>query len=212
MPISHSNDFPARSYGSADNFFEDYINRLAAAARSVNSQSIVAAASILNDTFAKGGVLYVCGNGGSAAIADHACCDILRTARRDSRLNSRIFSLNGSSALTTAIANDAAYEQVFVEQLSMLSRPGDALLAISSSGNSLNIVRALDWARAHSVRTIAFTGFTGGRAAQIAEVNVHVDAHNYGIVEDVHQSLMHALAQFLRQQSMPAELIPERAF
>jgi phosphoheptose isomerase len=90
--------------------------------------------------------------------------------------------------------------------------PGDVLLAISSSGNSANILRALEWARGHGVATIAMTGFDGGGARALADVELHVPASNYGIVEDVHQSLMHCLAQFLRQQAMPPELIGRRAF
>jgi D-sedoheptulose 7-phosphate isomerase len=93
-----------------------------------------------------------------------------------------------------------------------MANPGDVLLTVSSSGNSENIVRAVRLARENKVHTISMTGFDGGRSAELADVNLHVRAANYGIVEDVHQSLMHALAQFLRQQAMPAGLIDQRKF
>jgi phosphoheptose isomerase len=91
---------------------------------------------------------------------------------------------------------------VFALQLRSLGRPGDVLIAISSSGNSPNIVQALSWARDNGLRTIAMTGFAGGKAREVAEITLHVAAENYGVVEDVHQSLMHLLAQWLRQNHL----------
>ena len=96
--------------------------------------------------------------------------------------------------------------------LRTMARPGDVLISISSSGNSENIVRAVAWARDNGVGTIALTGFSGGRSADDADVNLHVDAANYGVVEDVHQSLIHVLAQYLRQKAMPPELVASRTF
>jgi phosphoheptose isomerase len=86
------------------------------------------------------------------------------------------------------------------------------LITISASGNSENIVRAVEWARRHGVRTIAMTGFSGGRSARLADVNLHVAADNYGVVEDLHQSLMHCLSQFLRQRAMRPELVRQARF
>ena len=86
------------------------------------------------------------------------------------------------------------------------------LITISASGNSENIVRPIEWARRNGVKTIALTGFEGGRSARLADVNLHVDARNYGVVEDVHQSLMHVLSQFMRQAAMAADKIPGARF
>ena len=95
-------------------------------------------------------------------------------------------------------------------QLSTLATQGDALITISSSGNSENIVRAATWAKANGLPVISMTGFDGGRSAGIADVNLHVKQDNYGVVEDVHQSLMHILAQYVRQTEMPEALIKKR--
>ena len=114
--------------------------------------------------------------------------------------------------MITAIANDLDYGEVFAYQLKSFARPGDVLITISSSGDSENVVRAVQWARDNGVRTIALTGFTGGRTAKLAEVNLHVEADNYGVIEDVHQSLMHVLAQFIRMARMPRELVAARKF
>jgi D-sedoheptulose 7-phosphate isomerase/D-glycero-D-manno-heptose 1,7-bisphosphate phosphatase len=104
------------------------------------------------------------------------------------------------------------YENIFVYQLQSQSRPGDVLVAVSSSGRSPNIVQALTWARDNGLRTIAVTGFDGGAAKTAAEASVHVDCTNYGIVEDVHQAIMHALAQYIRQSRMATDTISASVF
>jgi D-sedoheptulose 7-phosphate isomerase/D-glycero-D-manno-heptose 1,7-bisphosphate phosphatase len=114
--------------------------------------------------------------------------------------------------LLTAIANDIGYENVFAYQLQSQSEPGDVLISVSSSGRSPNIVHALKWARDHGLRTISITGFEGGTARTTAEVAIHVDSTNYGVVEDLHQAIMHALAQYIRQSRMSADSISTTVF
>ncbi|MCA1907049.1 MAG: SIS domain-containing protein, partial [Magnetospirillum sp.] len=111
-----------------------------------------------------------------------------------------------------AIANDIAYSEVFAWQVGQLGRPGDVLITISSSGDSENVVRAIQAAKALGIKTISMTGFSGGRTASLADVNIHVVADNYGIIEDVHQSIMHVLAHFIRLSHMPADLVSSRKF
>ena len=96
---------------------------------------------------------------------------------------------------------------MFVYQLRTLAEPGDVLITISSSGDSENVVRAVTWARENQVQSIAFTGFAGGRTAKLATVNIHVAADNYGVIEDLHQSIMHVLAHSLRMDGMSVERI-----
>jgi phosphoheptose isomerase len=112
----------------------------------------------------------------------------------------------------TAIANDLAFEDVFAYQLETQAGPGDVLFAVSSSGRSANIVRAVTWARDNGLATVALTGFTGGGARAVADVSVHVDSTNYGIIEDLHQTITHALAQYLRQSRMSADAIASTVF
>lgn len=156
--------------------------------------------------------MFSCGNGGSAAIANHLQCDHVKGVRTATDLVPRVVSLSANVELITAIANDMAYEDVFVYQLQSQSGPGDVLIAVSSSERSPNIVRALTWARDHDIRTIALTGFSGGQARAVAEVTIHVDSANYGIVEDLHQGIMHALAQYIRQSRMTADAISSSVF
>ena len=146
--------------------------------------------------------------GGSAAIANHLVCDHLKGIRTDTDLAPKVHSLSSTVELITAIANDIGTEEIFSFQLSSLAQEGDVLIAISSSGASPNIVRVIEEARARKVVTIAMTGFAGAPAAGLADVSLHVDAHNYGVIEDVHQSLMHILAQYIRHSHLhdPAAL------
>lgn len=161
---------------------------------------------------ADGGIIYSCGNGGSAAVALDLVCDHCKATQSDITLRPRIYSLSATVEIITAVSNDLSYDEVFVYQLRSLARPGDALVSISSGGDSENIVRAVRWAKEDDIPVIAMTGFSGGRSADLADVNLHVDAKNYGIIEDTHQSLMHILAQYIRQAHMEAIVIRERTF
>ncbi|MFZ2043273.1 MAG: SIS domain-containing protein, partial [Trebonia sp.] len=107
---------------------------------------------------------------------------------------------------------DIGYHEIFVYQLQSQARAGDVLIAVSSSGRSRNIVDALTWARDNGLRTIAITGFEGGAARTVADVAIHVDCTNYGVVEDLHQAVMHALAQYVRHTRMAADTISETVF
>ena len=97
-------------------------------------------------------------------------------------------------------------------QLSTMAISGDVLITISASGNSENIVRACRWAKTHNIQIISMTGFDGGRSASLSDVNLHVKADNYGIIEDIHQSLMHILAQYIRLKHMDINLVKEKNF
>jgi D-sedoheptulose 7-phosphate isomerase len=204
--------FPDQKYSTAEEFASAYFRGLSAALDTIDRTQIVRAAAILRAAIDKDQVIFSCGNGGSAAIANHLLCDCSKGIRTDTSMRPRVLSLSSATEMITAIANDIAFDEVFVYQLQSAARPGDVLITISSSGNSENIVRAIAWARTAGMKTIAMSGFSGGRSAQLADVNLHVTAHNYGLVEDVHQSLMHILSQYLRQSEMPAALIASRKF
>jgi phosphoheptose isomerase len=144
------------------------------------------------------GTLWVAGNGGSAAIADHTVCDATKTAFVEGQPSLRTISLSANGPMLTAIGNDIAYEAIFSEQLRYYLGNDDAVLLVSSSGNSPNVVQACRYALDRGVPTIAFVGFEGGELAALADHVVHIRANNYGIAEDVHQSLMHVLTQYLK--------------
>jgi D-sedoheptulose 7-phosphate isomerase len=204
--------FPDVRFSDVNKFYDEYTRRLAAAHASVDKERLAEATHLLGDIYRMGGTLFTCGNGGSASIADSFVGDHAKLVQTDTPLVPHITSLCANIPLFTAIANDISYDDVFIYQLRTQARLGDALLVISSSGDSENVVRAAKWARESRLEVIAFTGFNGGRLAELATIHLHVDADNYGLVEDVHQSLMHVMAQFIRQANMSDKLIAVRRF
>jgi len=204
--------FPGRRFADVGAYWQAYAAQLAHATASVDRAKLDAAAALLEAAIRAGNWVYACGNGGSAAISNHLLCDFAKGIQTDTDHRPRVISLAANIETILAIGNDIGFDDVFVYQLRTAARAGDVLVTISSSGNSENIVRPIEWARRNGVKTIALTGFDGGRSARLADLNIHVDARNYGVIEDVHQSLMHALSQFIRQAAMAAERIPGARF
>lgn len=194
--------FPDRLFEDAGTYASAYFTALRDAWDGVSRQAIAVAGDLLAERTAAGHMVLSCGNGGSAAIANHLACDCLKGVRTGTALKPRVHSLATTVELMTAISNDISYDQVFAYQLESMGEAGDVLIAISSSGSSPNILNALRAAKAQDMATIALTGFAGGAALDLADVGIYVAAHNYGVVEDVHQSVMHILAQYLRHRSL----------
>ena len=204
--------FPDKAFENIHAFANAYFDQLAIASQSVDDTALNQAALMLGNAYDRRAAVYVCGNGGSASIANHLICDHLKGVQTDTNTRPRVMSLSSNIEILTAIANDVSYEDVFTFQLSTMADAGDVLITISSSGESENIVRAAQWARSNKCSVIAMTGFDGGRSSKLAHINLHVESDNYGVIEDTHQSLMHILAQFLRLDRMENSLIPERRF
>jgi phosphoheptose isomerase len=204
--------FPMAAFASAASYFDAYAEEMARATKTIDPEALDRAAAILLEAYTLGARMFSCGNGGSASIANHIQCDHVKGVRTATDLAPQVLSLSTNVELLTAVANDLGYENVFVYQLQSQSRPGDVLMAVSSSGRSPNIVHALTWARDHGLRTIAITGFGGGPARDMAEVSIHTECTNYGIIEDLHQAIMHALAQYIRHSRMDVDAISATVF
>jgi histidinol-phosphate phosphatase family protein len=204
--------FPAHRFDRADAYGGAYVAELSRAFGTVDLGHVSRAADILIDAYHRDAAVFACGNGGSASIANHLQCDHVKGVRNGTDLTTRVYSLSTNVELLSAIANDLGYDTVFEYQLQSQARPGDVLIAVSSSGRSPNIVRALDWAGANGMQTIALTGFEGGPASRRATVSIHIDSANYGIIEDAHQACMHLLAQYVRQSSMTADAVASETF
>jgi phosphoheptose isomerase len=204
--------FPLVPYAVPAAYVEDYAQEMAQAWKTLDLAEVDRAAAILGDAYGRRAAVFSCGNGGSASIANHLVCDHTKGIRTKSDLVPRVVSLSNNVEIMTAISNDIGYEEVFAYQLQSHAVAGDVLVAISSSGRSANIVRALTWARQNGVHTIAITGFDGGAARTLADAAIHFQCANYGIVEDLHQAVMHALAQYIVQSRMTAETISATVF
>ena len=141
--------------------------------------------------------VFLCGNGGSGSNSSHFCEDLGKgTLRRedfdnDAKRRLRVLSLTDNTPYILAWGNDEGFDRVFVEQLKNLAEPGDLLIAISGSGNSPNVLRAVEWANAHGVMTFGCTGFSGGKLQTLAQHNFHVPLDDMGIVESIHLAAFH---------------------
>ena len=147
--------------------------------------------------------IFVCGNGGSASTASHFVCDMLKGAsfKRDKRF--RIMALTDSLPTITAYANDVTYDCVFVEQLKNFAEPGDVVMAISGSGNSPNVLHAIEYANSIGCRTIALSGRDGGKLGPMAQLNVQACNPHMGRIEDVHMIVMHMICYYFMDAEKP---------
>ena len=182
---------------SISGYLNEYSTRIHSALASISQDELQAAFDLIEGAAIKKARIYVAGNGGSSAIADHLCCDWTKGTYVAGKASVRVHSLTANTSLLTALANDLSYEDGLSEQLKYFGDAGDVVLLISSSGNSPNIIRAAETARSKGMTVVGLSGFSGGRLKDLAQINLHVAINNYGMVEDAHQMLMHVFAQMV---------------
>lgn len=159
--------------------------------------------------------VFIMGNGGSAATASHFACDLAKGTLLPDRPRFRVIALTDSMPLFSALANDFGYEHVFSEQLASLVRKGDVVVAISGSGNSLNVVNAVKYARQIQATTIGLLGFDGGLLQDLVDICVLVPNHTYEQIEDLHLMLAHLICTCIRRAidieayPLPSNLVSE---
>ena len=144
----------------------------------------------------EGRTIFTCGNGGSASTASHFVCDVLKGASFNRPKRFRIMALTDSLPTITAYSNDVSYECVFVEQLKNFGQPGDILLSISGSGNSPNVLRAVEYANQSGLKTIGLTGRDGGQLGRLSQLEINVADPHMGRIEDGHMIVCHMLAYY----------------
>jgi phosphoheptose isomerase len=190
-----------RPPASTPGFIESYVGSFGSALRALEPSDIDTVVAVLLDAYERNARVFIAGNGGSASLASHFACDLEKTASgprpRLVRRRLRALSLNDNMAAFSAWANDEGYRVVFAEQLRSHADPGDVLIVISASGNSPNIVAALEAAAEIGLQTVALVGFEGGRALELADHSLHVGVSDYGIVEGVHGVLTHVITSCL---------------
>lgn len=183
------------------NKIDNYKSRLCSAINAVSSESLVAAAELINDAINTGRNIFVCGNGGSASLSQHFSIDMgLGNRKVNISKGARIIDLSSNAPILTATANDFHYEEVFSKQIELLAKEGDLLVAISSSGNSSNILIAVETAKLLNMKTLGLCGFDGGRLMKKVDISVHVGTklNDYGVVEDSHSFVLHVIAELIR--------------
>jgi phosphoheptose isomerase len=182
-------------------YARDYYRRFREVIEALDTAPLEGVLALFERVRDGGGTIWVAGNGGSAAISDHLVCDTTKWTYVEGRPPIRSLSLASNGPMLTALGNDLGYAEVFRQQLAYYLRPEDAVLLISSSGSSPNVVQACRYAKERGVPTIAFVGFDGGELRKLADHVVWVPVDNYGMAEDTHQSVMHCLTQYLRYRA-----------
>jgi D-sedoheptulose 7-phosphate isomerase len=175
----------------------NYIERLREELTRVDPQEMRQMADWLHDAWANDKFVYIFGNGGSGTSATHMCEDLGKSSLREcdlqdeSRKRLKVMSLTDNLGWILALGNDCGYDQIFVQQLMNYGRQGDLVIAISGSGNSPNVLKAVDWANRHGLRTFGMTGFGGGKLKQMQQAGLHVPLDDMGMVESIHLALFH---------------------
>lgn len=180
----------------AQGYAERYMDRLRSALDAVDLDAVEQVVNVLAAARAEGRKVFICGNGAGAALASHFASDLNKTAS-PGKLKFRAIALTDNVPLLTAWANDSGYRDVFSGQLGNLLGERDVLVAISCSGNSENVVAALEVAGERGAETVGFFGFDGGRAKELVDYAIWLNDGHYGIVEDVHAILCHIIVNFL---------------
>ncbi|HEX5220034.1 MAG TPA: SIS domain-containing protein [Verrucomicrobiae bacterium] len=178
---------------TTQNWLEDYRTKQKAALDSIPMDAVNRLINRLSQLAREDRQLFAFGNGGSASSAAHFVTDLGKGASDIVGKRFHCFSLNDNVAWLTALGNDYAYEDVFARQLMNYARPGDIVLTMSVSGNSPNLVKAVEWASQHGIETIALVGGKRGKLAQLADEVIAIDSQHYGHVEDAHMAICHML-------------------
>lgn len=180
--------------------FRAYSRRLSDALLGFDWSPVVALAEDLREAWRSGRQLFLCGNGGSAGNANHLANDFLYPLSKTKGSGIRVHALSGNPAVITCLGNDEGYDNIFAFQLAVMARKGDILLAFSGSGNSPNILRALEEASRIGMRSYAIVAFSGGKAKALADVAVHFAINDMQIAEDTQTIIGHMIVQWLYAQ------------
>jgi D-sedoheptulose 7-phosphate isomerase len=181
-------------------YIQNYISTLQQTMNQLPQPLISEVIHVLQRARMQGNQVFIMGNGGSASTASHFVCDLAKNTRSEKLPHFRAIGLTDNMEIFSAYANDEGYESVFSQQLVNLIRPEDIVIAISASGNSKNVINAVEEARKYAATTIGFTGFDGGRLGQIVDINIHVNSSIIEHVEDIHLMLEHMIVRTIKDQ------------
>ena len=183
-----------------------FLDRVGEELRRVNPQEIQALSDAIFECYNQNRFVFVCGNGGSGSNSSHFCEDLgkgtllRKDFDNDEKKRLKILSLTDNTPYILAWGNDEGFDRIFVEQLKNLASPGDLLVAISGSGNSPNILKAVEWANRRGLTTFGCTGFSGGKLRSLAQHNFHVPLDDMGIVESIHLTAFHWIVDDLHRR------------
>jgi len=189
----------------SQDFSKQYLEYLTNLIEKLDTQSIAQFADLLLDSRDSGSTTFFLGNGGSASTATHFVNDVSLGSRQFDK-PFRAISLCDNQAVITAIANDDGYENIFLQQLQTLAKPGDTIVCISASGNSKNLINAIEYAKQHSIYVVGLTAFDGGYLKENCDLNIHVPTKvgEYGPAEDLHMVVCGLIGSYFREKFLNA--------
>jgi D-sedoheptulose 7-phosphate isomerase len=179
----------------------NYIETLQQTIDQLPKEKIVQVIDLLHSARFSGRQVFIMGNGGSASTASHFVCDLSKNTRREGWPRYKVIGLTDNMAVFSAYANDEGYENVFCEQLANLLVQDDIVIAISASGNSMNVINAIQYAKSQNALTIGFTGFDGGILGTLVDINLHINSNIIEHVEDLHLVLEHMIIKSLKERA-----------
>lgn len=177
-----------------------YFEELKTTLDRIDPETIEQTILILHEARINGRQIFIMGNGGSASTASHMVCDLAKNTRRPGWIPFKVFGLSDNMATLSAYANDDGYENVFAHQLANFVQPRDIVIGISTSGNSPNVLRAIELAREYGAATVGFTGFNAGKLGPMVDLHLHVPSSCIEQVEDIHLILEHLITKALRDK------------
>jgi phosphoheptose isomerase len=204
--------FPNKKYLNFEEFSKNYIKTLENSAKNIDWNKLKKISDIIESTIKSGNTIFVCGNGGSASIANHFLCDFAKGLNISDSVKPRIFSLSTNIEIITALGNDISFEKIFSNQLNVFVKKKDVLINFSVSGNSPNIIEAAKLARRKKIKVLSFTGFTKSKLEKYSDHLICFNVLNYGIAEDFFQILTHYISQFLKQKNLTEKEISKLLF
>ena len=185
-------------------FFDNYSSQLKTTMDQIDRDQINELYNVLNQARENGKHVFILGNGGSAAAASHWVCDFGKGINTDTSKRMKIFSPVDNTAVFSAYGNDNAYDQTFVEQLKNLLEKGDVVISLSVSGNSGNLLESHRYAKEIGAKTVCIVGDKNGKLIDMSDFPIVIKSENYGIVEDIHIILEHAISQYMRSNIVKA--------
>lgn len=204
--------FPTKKYTRIEDFKKDYFYYLSKSLNGLNNNKLKKISNLILKTIKSKKKIFICGNGGSASLANHMLCDFAKSLKQNTKLVPQIISFANNLELITAISNDISYEHIFSYQAENLCVKNDLIIFFSSSGNSKNLINLFKLAKKKKCKTVSFVGFDGGYLKKKCDLSLHFSINNYGISEDCNQIMMHLILQFLKQSHLNQKNLKKSVF
>ncbi len=185
---------------SYNEHFSNYFDKVTETLSRVDIEAINKFIDRIYECYEKGNTVYIFGNGGSAATASHVAGDFMKGISFGLEKRFRVVCLNDNIPAITAISNDLSYDEVFYEQLKTYLKKDDIVIGISGSGNSVNIIKALNYARELGAAIVGFCGYKGGKLRELADILIHAPVNDMEITEDIHIIIFHAVKQLINRK------------